>query len=230
LKRVIAYILAILLLAVVAFIISRLPLPNSKSRDTIGTKFTYTVEHNYSPELKADFNYYVSGEGPPVALIPSAGRPASDFNELVTALNEAGYKTFAFDHAISPGESGVVAVPSGIELAVPPILQAIEPQDNQRIFVIGHAFGNRLSRAFATLHPSKTEAVILLAAGGQNTIEPKAEAALKNAFDPRISAGQRRKDIAYGFFADGNEVPKYWKCRNTGCGAGTPRLQRVREK
>jgi pimeloyl-ACP methyl ester carboxylesterase len=78
-------------------------------------------------------------------------------------------------------------------------------------FVIGHAFGNRVVRTAAQQYPELIKGVILIAAGGQKPIEPTADAALKNIFNPISSFKKRKKDMDYAFFAEGNEIPKYWQ-------------------
>ena len=77
--------------------------------------------------------------------------------------------------------------------------------------LLGHAFGNRAVRATATKYPEDVLGVVLIAAGGLHPVEEKAAEALRNCFDPRRSAAQRIEDIRYGFFADGNEIPDYWR-------------------
>ncbi len=76
--------------------------------------------------------------------------------------------------------------------------------------VLGHAFGNRLARAVATRHPDQVRGVILLAAGGLKPIAEKANTALMQSFDPRLTPEEHREAVRYGFFAEGNAIPDYW--------------------
>lgn len=87
-----------------------------------------------------------------------------------------------------------------------------DPSGGQAISltVIGHAFGNRAARMVEHRYPGRVDKVILPAAGGQKPIDPKANQALKDGFDPFKTLSQREQAIRYAFFADGNPIPDYW--------------------
>ena len=72
------------------------PLPGSKARDAVGVR--QTVERDGRTIV-----YFTQGAGPRVALAASAGREASDFNELSNALVAAGFRTVAVE---APGIGG----------------------------------------------------------------------------------------------------------------------------
>ena len=76
--------------------------------------------------------------------------------------------------------------------------------------MLGHAFGNRLARATATKYSEDVRGVILIASGGQRPIDEKAAKALADSFDASLPLEDRRAQIRYGFFADGNDIPDYW--------------------
>jgi pimeloyl-ACP methyl ester carboxylesterase len=88
---------------------------------------------------------------------------------------------------------------------------AADSPEGEAVVVIGHAFGNRVARAFATRHPALTHKVIVLAAGGKRPVPEKAAESLRNCFNPLRSYAQREEDVRYAFFADGNPVPEYWR-------------------
>ena len=110
-----------------------------------------------------------------VVLIPSLARPASDFNELASALNAAGYETYLLEPRGMRDDSGVVLEDITLfDLADDLAALYAHLQTNQmladtQIILIGHAFGNRVARSFATKYSDKTDSVILLAAGGVAT-------------------------------------------------------------
>ena len=207
-KRVFQITLTFLTLAAAAFILSRLPLPSTKARNTAGQGFTYTKDNT-------SITYHLSKPNTApqkevVVLLASAGREASDFNELILELNNAGYKTLAVE---APGINGTSLL-NNVDLLgmTAPVRQAIlQVTPDKPIFLIGHAYGNRLARAYAYKYPDNINSVVLLAAGGQVEIESKAKKALRDIFHPLRSTQSRLKDIQYAFFADGNEVPKYWR-------------------
>jgi len=58
------------------------PAPHAKARDAVGEQHTH-----YSDPFHITLNTSGPNDGPNVILLPSAGREASDFNELVKVLN-----------------------------------------------------------------------------------------------------------------------------------------------
>lgn len=195
------------LLAVLAggFVLYYLPLPEATARAAQG------VQHIATRDGRA-IAYFVRGEGPRIVLIASAGREASDFNELTQALSSAGYRTLAIE-APGIGASEIPASDMTLwDLAddVRAVIAADSPV-GEPVVVIGHAFGNRVARAFATRYPALTRKVIVLAAGGKRPVPEKAAESLRNCFNPLRSYAQREGDVRYAFFADGNPVPEYWR-------------------
>ncbi len=181
------------------------PLPDMPGRPAIGEKHSVStgdVEHVY----------YERGAGPVIALLPSLGRPASDFNELTTALSSAGFRTIAIDLNLSRKESAdsnesLLHLATGIEA----IFASLGLNDTEQVFVLGHAFGNRLARTYATIHPEQVRAVILLAAGGRVPIAPDIRTSLRDCFDPGISEAARSHALRQAFFAKNSHIPDYWR-------------------
>ena len=153
--------------------------------------------------------YYVSGQGPVIVLLPSLGRPASDFNALAARLHAAGYRTLAFDppQQMAAGKAGkpdLFALAGLVETA-------LVRHTSRPAVLVGHAFGNRVARAFASRYPERTRALILLAAGGKRPIAPPALKALRQCFDPALSYRQRTVALRTAFFARGNAIPAQWR-------------------
>ena len=180
------------------------PLPDAPARDALG-------EERFIQIADRQLAYYVHGKGKPIIMLASAGREASDFNELARSLNGAGYRTIAIE---AQGIKGS-ALPNGdmdlFDMAddVNAVVDA-EIGEGETAAILGHAFGNRAARAFATKYDARVNAVILIASGGSIAIPPKANASLKAVFDPRLTVSQRKADIDYAFFAKENEIPAYW--------------------
>ncbi len=168
--------------------------------------------------------YYVSGNGPTVVLLASLGRAASDFNDLVVSLNQAGYRTIAIDPP-GIGDSSLMDVDgmTGHDLArgVHEIVEKEVPAGAQ-IAVLGHAFGNRIARTYAANYPDRVSATILAAAGGKVAIHPKAAEALRHSFLTFMPDWWRRPKVRYAFFSGDNHIPDYWM---GGWSTGTARLQ-----
>ena len=168
--------------------------------------------------------YYVSGAGPSIVLLASAGRAASDFNELVVTLNESGYRTIAIDPP-GIGESTLMEKEgmTGHDLArgVHEIVEKEVPT-GEKITVLGHAFGNRIARTYAADYPDRVAATILAAAGGKVAIHPKAAEALRHSFFTFMPDWWRRTKVRYAFFSGDNPIPDYWM---GGWCTGTAQLQ-----
>jgi pimeloyl-ACP methyl ester carboxylesterase len=159
-----------------------------------------------------EVHYFVNGDsaGEPIVLFPSFGRGAADFNELVAALSAAGHRTLAVqprgidgselpDMEIGLGDYGddIAAVLDAERIEAP-------------VVVLGHAFGNRVARAFAQNHPDRVARLILLAAGGRVPMPEKQQGNLLKALLPVFPEEMRREAIAEAFFAAGNRVPQEW--------------------
>ncbi len=168
--------------------------------------------------------YYISGTGPSVVLLASLGRAASDFNELVASLNQAGYRTIAIDPP-GIGDSTLMDAEgmTGHDLAdgVHEIVEK-EVTAGEQIVVLGHAFGNRIARTYAADYPERVAATVLVAAGGKVAIDPKAAEALRSTFLTFMPDWWRRPKVRYAFFSGDNEIPDYWM---GGWSTGTAQLQ-----
>jgi pimeloyl-ACP methyl ester carboxylesterase len=138
-----------------------------------------------------------------VVLIPSLGRPASDFDLLAGALGDAGFLPIA----VEP-RPDVPGRPTLHDLALDTI-HRLDELDIGAFHLVGHAFGNRLSRCIAADFPDRVLSLTLLAAGG--LVEPPAEmwAVLFSCYDPTLSDDEHRAAVRTAFFAEGND-PSSW--------------------
>ena len=156
--------------------------------------------------------YYEAGDGPAVVLLASWARPASDFNELATALHEAGYRTLAVESRGIGGSGGggqgqetalhdlardVVAVLDASEVGAP-------------VHLVGHAFGNQVARTFASDFPERALSVALVAAGGRAKVSGTLTTALLHASLTFMPPSFRERALRFAFFAPGSEIPDYW--------------------
>ncbi|MDG2332896.1 MAG: alpha/beta fold hydrolase [Myxococcota bacterium] len=163
-----------------------------------------------SPE--ADIEYYAGGPqtGHVIVLLPSFARSAADFNELATALSHDGYRTLAIqprgvEGSELPSMLGTLHTYAGDVDRVLAAEGAGEP-----VVLLGHAYGNRVARTFASDFPERTRAVILLAAGGAGPTPPKVGTAILLATLRIVPEARRREAIDLAFFAEGNPVTDDW--------------------
>jgi pimeloyl-ACP methyl ester carboxylesterase len=150
----------------------------------------------------------VRGEGPLVALVPSLGRGATDFDDLATRLAAAGYTTAAIDPR-NAGESCGGTENLTLHNYAADVAAVIEELGGPA-HAVGHAFGNRVSRCLATDRPDLVASVTLLAAGG--LIEPAREdrEALKRSFKTDLPEAEHLAAVQQAFFAPAND-PRAWR-------------------
>jgi pimeloyl-ACP methyl ester carboxylesterase len=78
------------------------------------------------------------------------------------------------------------------------------------VAVVGHAFGNRVARALASLEPGAVRALALLAGGGRTTLDPAISAALMGSVsEGRKPDSERLEDLKAAFFYPGHD-PRVW--------------------
>jgi pimeloyl-ACP methyl ester carboxylesterase len=135
-----------------------------------------------------------------VLLVPSLGRPAKDFSRLAVDLSRAGF----VPHLVEP-PARFDGDPSLHDLAAE-LVARDEFSGIGRFHLIGHAFGNRLSRCITADYPDRVESLVLLAAGGLVEPEPHIWKSLSKCFDPTLSADEHLQYVAEAFFAEGNNA------------------------
>ncbi len=200
------FILAALAIVLGGILSKFLPLPNSTARDSIG-------EALFIQGPLGNITAYQNGtKGQAcILLFASAGREASDYNTLITTLNDQGYPTLAVEAGGIKGTDIRYAKTLGTAAKS---LKAVKDKacPERPVILIGHAFGNRIVRSFAHIYPNDTERLILLAAGGKNKIDPAVATAIQRIFDAKIPFRARLKDIQFAFFADQNaaRLPEHW--------------------
>lgn len=154
--------------------------------------------------------YHRAGAGEAVVLLPSFARSASDFNALARALQAAGYRSLALQpRGVEGSVLGGWRV--GLRDYAADVAAMLDAEGVARAqAIVGHAYGNRVARVFATAYPARVEALVLLAAGGGSPPPPEVSAAIRKAVFGIGEAG-RAAAIAFAFFAPGNAVPAAWQ-------------------
>ena len=193
--------------------------PNAKARDPVGA--IREIDLAGQGRLIIHQVGHDVGARTEIVCFASLGRESSDFNELALSLSDAGYAVSLVEGPHLSGAVPSAEAPSLFDLAddVAVYLRA-RPEP---VFVLGHAFGNRLARAVAARHPDLVRGVVLIAAGGLKPIEREAARALMSCFDADLEADAHAAAVRYGFFADANAVPDYWL---RGWHARTAQIQR----
>lgn len=140
----------------------------------------------------------------PVVLLPSLGRGAADFDDLVAALTSAGFEAVAFE---PPSE--MADEPTLHDLARL-VLARLDDLGIARTHLVGHAFGQRLARCVVADAPHRVDTLTMLAAGGLVHMEPSIAASLMACFDTRLDADTHLAHVQRVFFAPGND-PTVWR-------------------
>jgi pimeloyl-ACP methyl ester carboxylesterase len=146
------------------------------------------------------------GQGHPIVLLPSLGRGAHDFDPIASQLDAAGYRV------LRPQPRGIgesIGPWDGIKLEdlADDIAAVIEHNGSEPAFLVGHAFGNRVSRMLATARPELVSAVSLVAANvGHNPSPPDVRAAIRKSADIHAPDDERIKAMQFVFFAPGSDA------------------------
>jgi pimeloyl-ACP methyl ester carboxylesterase len=148
------------------------------------------------------------GTGAPVLMIPSLARGVADFQRLATDLAARGRM------AILPDPRGIDAssgpTPGGLGDLADDAAAVIAELCDGPVDVVGHAFGQRVTRMLAARHPDKVRQVVILAAGGRVAMADDVRQSLITS----LSEGSRPDDerlqaLQHVFFAAGQD-PSPW--------------------
>lgn len=138
-----------------------------------------------------------------VVLLPSLGRPGSDFDLLVESLRQATFDPVAIEpRPYFPGR------PTLHDLALD-VIQRLDEQGIGNFHLVGHAFGNRLSRCIAADFPERVLSLTLLAAGGLVEPPPEMWDVLFSCYDPTLSDDEHFAAVRTAFFAEGNDAESW---------------------
>jgi len=149
--------------------------------------------------------FSLEGTGPSVLMIPSLGRLASDFDDLSRRLVAAGFT------AVCPDPRGIgksTGPMDGLTLhdLAADTAAVIEALGGKPVIVVGHAFGQRVGRMLAADRPELVRAMAMVAAGGRAPMKPDAPEALMGCFRLDRPDAERLADVAFAFFAPGNDA------------------------
>lgn len=134
-----------------------------------------------------------------VALVPSLGRPASDFDQLARDVEQAGF----IPHLIEPVPQWD-GKPTLHDLASE-VVKRLDSKGVDSFHLVGHAFGNRLSRCITADFNQRVASLTLLAAGGLVEPEEHIWVSLSECFNTNLSPEEHLRHVKTAFFAPGND-------------------------
>ncbi len=166
-------------------------------------------------EVASHVRIHGQGEGGVITILPSLGRGVEDYTgeyrcTLTERLVEAGYRVVLIQpRGIGASEGDLTPGSVSMQALAGDIAAVLDALDIDRLTVIGHAFGNRLARTFATLYPRRVDHLVLLAAGGNFPMSDEQKQVLRDSVDLSLPDEQRLRAIERAFFAAGND-PSVW--------------------
>jgi pimeloyl-ACP methyl ester carboxylesterase len=164
------------------------------------------VTHDLLVRADTQIEVLAQGEGPPIVLLPSLGRGATDFDLIAGRLAGANFRV------LRPQPRGIGqsrGAMTGIDLHTyaADIAAVIEADGRGAAFVAGHAFGNRVARMLGVDRPDLVKGVSLIAANvGHAPSPPVVREAIKASANPLLPKAERLKALQFAFFAPGNDA------------------------
>lgn len=149
--------------------------------------------------------WHVGTSADVVLLIPSLGRSGRDFDALAGSLAAEGFRAVAVDTRGVGASSQAPPAATLHDLAtdVAAVVQALACDS---VHVVGHAFGNRIARCFASDYPQMVHSVTLIAAGGLTQPEPEVVPAFMKILRTDLSEQERLEALRLAFFADASDA------------------------
>ena len=151
---------------------------------------------------------YVDGDGPTLIILPSYGRDSGeDYDDITGRVVQAGWRV------LRPQPRGVASSTgpmTGVTLhdLADDVAAVIHSLGEGRAVLLGHAFGQALSRMVATDHPDLVTAVIL-AASQASHVPPDIAGAPFIAGDPTRPEFERLDVLRRAFFAPGHDARRW---------------------
>ncbi|OWK33150.1 alpha/beta fold hydrolase [Sphingomonas dokdonensis] len=148
------------------------------------------------------------GAGRPLVMLPSLARGSADFDEVAGRLASRGFMTILPEPRGINGSSG--PAPKDLFDLAEDVAAVINKLCRGRVDLVGHAFGNRVARAFATAHSQMVHRLGLLAGGGEVPLTPDISAALSDSVAMgKTPDAARLAALQLAFFAKGSD-PSRW--------------------
>jgi pimeloyl-ACP methyl ester carboxylesterase len=153
--------------------------------------------------------YSVRGHGPTIYMIPSFGRGCEDFDVLSDALVQNGYRVVCAQPrgaGASTSEKKELTLTDMANDAAT-VLKAV---GGTPAVLVGHDFGQRITRTLATQRPKLVKSLVMFACGGKIKMAPEVGRVGQLCFDLSLPWEVRKAAVRYAFFAPGND-PTPWK-------------------
>jgi len=150
--------------------------------------------------------------GEHIVIVPSLGRGVEDYTEvysstLTTRFADAGYRVILIQpRGIGKSTGDLTPEIASMSLFSNDIKCVLDALGIGRAHLIGHAFGNRLARTYATLYPDSVDRLVLMAAGGNFRMNEGQLDCVSNALNLSLPDEERLKYLQRAFFARANDA------------------------
>ncbi|MGH9688419.1 MAG: alpha/beta fold hydrolase [Candidatus Acidiferrales bacterium] len=153
--------------------------------------------------------YSVQGHGPTIYMIPSYGRGCEDFDMLSDTLVQHGYRVVRAQPRGAGASTSQKPELTLTDMAndAATVLKAV---GGTPAVLVGHDFGQRITRTLATQRPELVKCLVSFACGGKVKMAPEVGRAGGLCFDLSLPWEVRKAAVRYAFFAPGND-PTPWK-------------------
>jgi len=151
--------------------------------------------------------FIAEGKGPLIVMLPSSGRDSEDFDDVAAGLAAAGFRVLrpqprGIGRSVGPME-GLTFHNFARDIAA-----VIEKEGGGPAVLVGHAFGNWISRMTAVDYPPLVRGIVLAAAAAK-TFPPGLSEAVAKCADLSLPDSERLKALQFAFFASGHD-PSGW--------------------
>lgn len=164
------------------------------------------IERKMVRRGEVELDVLAQGRGPNMVLLPSLGRGAGDFDLMAEILAAEGFRVLR-PQPRGVGASSAAPAYADLHDCSNDVAAVIEAENNGPAIMVGHAFGNRVSRLLATIRPDLVAGVVLVAANvGHAPSPPKVREAIRNSANPSLPDDVRLDALRFAFFAPGNDA------------------------
>lgn len=112
-----------------------------------------------------EVNYKITGEGFPFLILHGWGGSSGSWTEVQKSISSEGYKVISLDLP-GFGKTPSPVIPWEINDYSTFVLNFIKKINLEKIILLGHSFGGRISIKFASIYPDKVKFLILCDSAG----------------------------------------------------------------
>lgn len=173
------------------------------------TAFTFGLDLKPKRQLikngDAQIEIFVYGQGETSLILAAGnGRPATQFEELATAIAANGIQVITYNYRTLGASTGAIENITLHDYAND-LMAIVENLKLTKVYLGGKTYGNRVVRTASQDHPDKVAGVILIGAGGDVSPSEETMELYRQYTDPKISKEEWTRLQGILMYAPGNE-------------------------